>query len=157
MQQARRSDPYPWTWEPAAAIGLLVLLLGVLGIHLGRSLAIVTAGHGWHWVSNAEMFRSLPGVLAGHPEAGLPGVTARDADPTSMAVWITVSLLVLFSVGGVLGKWAWSRWGTSRMLGMATRDEAEAVLGLSRLRKNRRIIRPDLYGKTRRPVEKKAS
>lgn len=150
MQQARRSNPYPWTWEPAAALGLLVLLESVLGIHLGRSLAILTAGHGWHWIANNELFRSLPGVLTGHPETGLPGVSAHAADPTAMTVWIGVTLVLLLAATAVAGRWAWGRWGTSRMLGMATREEAQTVLGMTRLHKNRHIIRPDLYPKKSR-------
>jgi len=157
MQQARRTNPYPWTWEPAVAIGLLAVMVAVVGVHLGCSIAIMTAGHGWHWVPNAELFRSLPGIFTGHPAAGLTGVPANAADPVATTVWIVVCLLVLFALAGWGGRAAWTRWGPSRMLGMATRDEAQAVLGVTRLHKNRHIIRPDLYGKRRRPFEQKAA
>jgi hypothetical protein len=37
--------------------------------------------------------------------------------------------------------------GTARLRGMASHGEAERLLGVSRLRKVRAVVRPDLYGK----------
>ena len=48
------------------------------------------------------------------------------------------------SVGGVLF-WRYHRPADARR-GMATRAEAEQVLGFSRLRSTKAIIRPDLHG-----------
>ena len=44
------------------------------------------------------------------------------------------------------------RWGPARMKGMASRGEAERLLGVTRLRKVRAVVRPDLYGKRRDPA-----
>ena len=41
------------------------------------------------------------------------------------------------------------RWGPGRLRGMASRGEAERLLGVTRLRKVRSVVRPDLYGKNR--------
>jgi hypothetical protein len=42
--------------------------------------------------------------------------------------------------------WAARRWGPGRVQGMATAAEAEQLLGVSRLRRNAAVVRPDLYG-----------
>jgi len=65
MQRSRRGDPYPFTWEIPAAIIASVLLVLVLGVHMGRAAANLLAGAGWGWPAQAELFRSLPGTLAG--------------------------------------------------------------------------------------------
>ena len=39
MQRSRRNDPYPFTWEIPAAIIAGVLLVLVLGVHIGRAAA----------------------------------------------------------------------------------------------------------------------
>ena len=85
MQRERRRDPYPWTWEIPLAITVATLLVVVLGIQLGRSVANLLAGAGWTWPDpNAGTFpspigtafwTSLPGVLGGHADAGLPTPT----------------------------------------------------------------------------------
>ena len=46
-QQARRRDPYPWTWELPLSVVLLVLLVAGLAAHLGRAVANRAAGAGW--------------------------------------------------------------------------------------------------------------
>ena len=53
---------------------------------------------------------------------------------------------LLLAVAITAAIWVVRRWGPNRMKGMATADEAEAILGLSRLRRVAPIIRPDLYG-----------
>jgi hypothetical protein len=39
------------------------------------------------------------------------------------------------------------RWGPGRLRGMASRGEAERLLGVTRQRKVRSVVRPNLYGK----------
>jgi len=61
---------------------LATLFVIVIGIQVGRSVANLIAGAGWTWPdANAGTFpspigtvfwTSLPGVLGGHAEAGLP-------------------------------------------------------------------------------------
>lgn len=56
-------------------------------------------------------------------------------------------------VGLVLLGWALKvgldRWGPRRVRSMATRAQAEQMLGRTRLRKASAVVRPDLYGKDR--------
>ena len=72
MQRSRRNDPYPFTWEIPAAIIASVLLVLVLGVHIGRAGANLLAGAGWGWPDQKELFRSLQGILGGDSGAGLP-------------------------------------------------------------------------------------
>jgi len=58
--------------------------------------------------------------------------------------WLIVALLVLRA-------W-WYAWGPGMREGLADRAEVEKVLGLSRMRHNRHVIRPDLYPKSRKIV-----
>lgn len=163
MQRERRHDPYPWTWEPAALVGLLVVLGLVLGVQLGRSLANLIAGAGWTWPAaasgassgpdvpspvGAAFWRSLLGVLSGDAGAGL-----AEPAPHGLAgpglVWTSVAATeaAILSVLVWAGVQAYLRWGPGRLRGMAKRAEAEAILGVTRVRKVAGIVRPDLYGK----------
>ena len=152
MQRARRNDPYPFTWEIPAAIiagGLLVL---ALGIHIGRAGANLLAGAGWGWPVREELFRSLPGILGGDGGAGLPGAFRGGAGQTVLWTSIGITELLLLVVLGCALKVGLDRWGPHRVQGMATRAEAEQMLGRTRLRKAGAIVRPDLYGKERKRV-----
>ena len=142
-QQERRRTPYPLTWEPPVA-GLLVVTVGlVVGVHLGRALALVVAGVGWRWPVPALLFRSVPGVLAGDAAAGL----AVPVPPVAaLAVWVTVAELVVLAVLATAGVLVVRRWGPGRLRGTASAAECAALLGRARLWRARRIIRPDVYG-----------
>jgi len=144
VQQDRRSNPYPWTWEPAAVATLAGVGLLALGVQLGRSLALAADGQGWHWPATNQLFSSLPGVLTGHVDSGL---TARvpDVSTSSLFGWIGLAELLLALVAATVGQWAWRRWGTSHVVGMATRGDAEQALGITRLHRVRHVVRPDLY------------
>ncbi|GAB7005298.1 hypothetical protein JCM18899A_27710 [Nocardioides sp. AN3] len=158
MQRERRRDPYPWTWEVPLAVTLATLFVIVAGIQLGRSVANLVAGAGWTWPdANAGTFpspigtafwTSLPGVLGGNAEAGLPTPAPDDLAGRGL-VWGSLALteLALLAATIWLGVWACQRWGSGRMRGMATAAEAEKLLGVTRLRKVAGIVRPDLYGK----------
>ena len=149
-QQARRRDPYPWTWELPLGLVVAVLLVAALAAHLGRALANLTAGAGWAIPKRTELFTSLPGLLSGDAAAGLTKTTGPVATATALLAWIVaVELLVLAAVLVAL-KVGLGRWGPGRMQGMASRREAEQLLGRSRLRRNAPIIRPDLYPSRRR-------
>ena len=138
MQRERRHNPYPWTWEIPVAVACAALLVLAVGVHLGNGLAHLTSGRGWTWPPASQLFADLPVVL-GNP-----------ADGVGVHTWIvTVELLLL---GGLA--WAavtsWQRWGPSRLKGVATGEQAEQVLGRTRLHKVAAIVRPDLHP-TRRP------
>jgi hypothetical protein len=149
MQRSRRGDPYPFTWEIPAAIIASVLLVLVLGVHLGRAGANLLAGAGWGWPAQGELFRSLPAILGGHGGAGLTGTHHGLAGQTALWVWIGAVELLLLVLAGWALKVGMDRWGPQGVQGMATRAQAEQMLGRSRLRKASAIVRPDLYGKER--------
>ena len=149
MQRARRTNPYPFTWEiPVAAVVATVLLL-VLGIHAGRACANLVAGGGLTLPSRETLFTSVPGVLGGDGGAGLTRTAAHLAGRTALRVWVVVveALVLTLTVWGA--QVGLGRWGPGRIHGMATREEAERLLGRSRLRKVGAVVRPDLYGKGR--------
>lgn len=158
MQRERRRDPFPWTWEPWALVGIAVLLAMVVGIQVGRGLANLVAGAGWTWPATdagsgfssplgTAFWSSLPAVVTGDAGAGLaapvPDVAGAGLLWTSIAV---TELAVLAAVGWAIA-YGYQRWGPGRMRGMASPAEAEKTLGVTRLRKVAPIVRPDLYGK----------
>ena len=140
MQRERRHDPYPWTWEIPLALACAVLLVLAVGVHLGNALAHLTSGQGWTWPAQSQLFASIPTILSSAPTTGPVGVQA----------WVmAVELLLIGGLGwGTVA--GWQRWGPSRLKGVATRDQAEQVLGVTRLRKVAPIVRPDLHP-VRRP------
>lgn len=145
MQVERRQNPYPLTWEiPVGSLAAADLLL-LLGVHVGRSLANWFAGAGWHWTTPTALFSSLPAVLGGDADAGLATALTASASPSQLLTWVVTTEIVVLLLGLALAVYALRRWGPGRLKGMATASEAEASLGVSRLRRVRRVIRPDLY------------
>ncbi|WP_157598493.1 hypothetical protein [Phycicoccus sp. Root101] len=131
-----------------AAIVATVLLL-VLGIHTGRACANLVTGGGLTLPSRETLFTSVPRVIGGDAGAGLTGTAAHLAGPTALRVCVAVVealvlALTVWAATVVLG-----RWGPGRIHGTATREEAERLLGRSRLRKVAAVVRPDLFGKGR--------
>jgi len=149
MQRSRRNDPYPFTWEIPAAILAAVLLVLVLGVHIGRAVANLLAGAGWSWPAREELFRSLPGILGGDGAAGLPRALHSGAGRSALWTSIGACELLLLILLGWAFKVGLDRWGPHRVQGMATRAQAEQMLGRTRLRKASAVVRPDLYGKQR--------
>jgi hypothetical protein len=144
-QRSRRHNPYPWTWEIPLATVLAVLVLMIFGAHLGRAIANVVAGSDWRFPNRVDLFSSLPGVLSGDAAAGLIDLDGPVASP-SIALWcVAATELILLAAALLLLKLCLDRWGPGRMSGVATAGEAERLLGVTRLRRNRRIVRPDLY------------
>ena len=167
MQRERIRTPYPWTWEIPAAATCLVLAGMTFGIQIGRTLANVVAGAGLTWPAGdtavdgatvptpspigVAFWTSLPGILTGDASAGLaaplPSHQAPDlAEP--WLVWASVAATELL----ILGTAAWAclqyylRRGPGHMHGMASRAQAEQLLGLRRIRRVASLVRPDLYG-----------
>jgi hypothetical protein len=148
-QQSRRRDPYPWTWEIPLGIVLVILMVLVCGVHLGRGIANVWAGVGWAFPGRVELFRSLPAVLGGDAAAGLDGLNGSLSSPSAVWMWVVASEVMLLAVSVFVLKLVVDCWGPARMRGMASQGEAERLLGVTRLRKVRTVVRPDLYGKNR--------
>lgn len=149
LQQNRRSNPYPSTWEVPAGVAVGCLLVGALGVQVARGLANWSTGHGWTWPASKDVLTSIPGVLSGNAGAGLAGHTGWASSHVLTGWLIGVELvLVAAIVAGLV--WGLRRWGPQRMKGMAGPAEAETTLGLTRLQKVRGIVRPDLYGPPRR-------
>ena len=146
-QQSRRRDPYPWTWEIPLGIVLVILMVLVCGVHLGRGIANVWAGAGWAFPTRVELFRSLPAVLRGDAAEGLAGLNGSMSSPSAVWTWVVATEMVLLAVSVLLLKLVVDRWRPGRLRGMASRGEAERLLGVTRLRKVRTVVRPDLYGK----------
>lgn len=142
LQTDRRSTPYPWTWEPAAGVTVVVALVAVVGLQLGRALANWTSGAGWTWPRN--IFASLDHLLVGDATAGL-AMSGQAASPAVLMGWIVAVEGLLLAALVSAAAWMLRRWGPGRLRGMATAAEAEKTLGRSRLRRVRAVIRPDLY------------
>ena len=79
MQQSRRTNPYPFTWEIPLTLAVTVLLLLVLGVQAGRAVANLAAGSGVSFPPRDALFTSVPGMLAGDAGAGLPRAHAGRA------------------------------------------------------------------------------
>lgn len=145
----RRSDPTPMTqgWEiTVVGIGLGLILI-VLAALAGIGVAAALFGGGWVWPHGTDTIaHTLGGFLTGHLGRGLPPVDARRlAGPAATWLCVVVCELVVI-VGGIAAGIAIAT--RMRNDGMATRRDAELVLGLGELRGARAIIRPDLYGAT---------
>ena len=145
LQSERRHDPYPFTWEIPVGALTAAIVTAALGVHLGRAIANWTAGAGWGWPTGRGLFSSLPAVLEGNAAAGLATPLTTPAPSAAVTGWIIATETVLLVGLGIAGVIAMRRWGPGRMRGMATAAQAEAILGLSRLRRVRSIIRPDLH------------
>ena len=150
MQKTRRRDPYPVTWEVPAGIAVAAASVAVLGLHLGRGIANLLAGGWWAFPDRKLLLTSLPGVFGGDAAAGLAPVAGPLASPSLMWTCIIAVETVLFLVALVAVKAVVDRSGPNRTQGLATRTEAERLLGRARLRRHAAIVRPDLYGKDRR-------
>ena len=148
MQRSRRTNPYPFTWEIPLALVVAVLFLLLMGVQLGRSAANLLAGNEWVFVDRSALFISLPGIVSGHADAGL-GPLSRPPGPAVLwgSICAVEGIILVICATGL--KWGLGRWGPGRLHGVATRSEAEALLGRTRLRKHAKVIRPDLYGASR--------
>lgn len=145
MQSDRRRTDYPLTWEPlaAAAAGGFVILIA--GVQVGRAVANLIAGQGLTLPMRHTWLRSVPAILTGDAAAGL---SSPPTDPASPAlVWVSIGLTELVTIAALI--WAGTllrhRFGAGQIRGTAKPGQIATVLGPTRLRTNRHIIRPDLY------------
>lgn len=145
LQQQRRQTPYPHTWEIPALVAVTVGYLLTVGVHAGRGVANLTACGVWQWPDASAWFTSLAGVIFGDAAAGIADPACAGASGGVLTGSIIALELVVVVLVVMLGKWGLDRWGPGRLKGMATPAEATQLLGVDRLRRVRRIIRPDLY------------
>ncbi len=141
---------YPWSFEIAAGVALAVVLLLTVGVHLGRGVACMLSGTGWVFPSTADLFTSLPGVLAGDAAAGLDELPCRAPTRRLLASSVAAAELLMVAVAAVAARLTWTRWGAGRLPGAASQAEVSRLLGVARLRRSAAVIRPDLYGQDRR-------
>jgi hypothetical protein len=133
---------------------LALLVLIILGVHLGRAVANVLAGCDWGFPSRVDLFSSVPAVLRGDAGAGLVDLHGPGASPSSLLMCVGTTELILLATAVLLIKLGLDSLGPGRMRGVATSSEAERLLGVARLRRSRKIVRPDLYGKRRHGVRR---
>jgi hypothetical protein len=145
-QRSRRQDPYPRTWEIPLILVDAILILGVFGIHIGRAIANVLAGSVWMFPNRVNLFSSLSAFCA---ETREPVLLICTGSPHRRVACIDATELILLAGTVFLIKLGLDRRGSGRMKGVASPGEAEKLLGVTRLRRSRKIIRPDLYRKRR--------
>ncbi|HMM94026.1 hypothetical protein [Phycicoccus sp.] len=145
MQQSRRATPHPPGWEISAACAIAALTMLALAAHLARAVANLLATGRWTWPQQDQLVTALPGILAGDAGAGLPpGAVANTSLLYGCLVVVELLAVTAITAAVVAGL---RRWGPSRVRGVATRDEAENLLGLRRLRRVAPVIRPDLHAR----------
>jgi len=126
---------------------MLAMVL-LLGVQVGRGLANWVAGAGFTWPPANNVVTSIVRVIdgnaaAGHPDTHPLGSLAAAGPLHRSLIGTELALLVAYGVATFLVLRTWGPW---RVLGMASREEAERLLGRTRLRKVADVIRPDLYG-----------
>jgi hypothetical protein len=146
----RRRDPQPISqgWEVAVVAITSVLVVVALAAVAGLGLASALAGGGWVWPhGNDAIGHVVGGILTGHPGRGLDVRQSRlAASPTFAYIGIAACEIAAIGMSVVVGVViARYRRPMDARSGMASRGEATQVLGLSRLRSARTIIRPDRY------------
>lgn len=142
-----RVDVPPSTWEIPAAAALTWLLAAALLLPAGRGAAAWAFAGGWVWPAGTDaLLSSIGGLATGHHTAGLDSTTTG-AVPSPAQIYgaIAVGELLLIAATVVAVRMWWTTVGPGSVRGMATRAEAEAVLGVGQLRKVRSLLRPDLY------------
>ena len=143
MQQSRRTTPYPYTWEIPLGAPSPSRCVSSWPPTPPAALALALAGAGWAWTSQAQLFTALPG----HPRRGQPRRPRPRARGLARAALHVPGrrraarrscLIVWAAIAGM------RRWGPARVRGMATRAEAETLLGVaaSAHRRSARAARP---------------
>jgi hypothetical protein len=137
--QQSRTDVLPLTWEIPAAIACTWLFLALLALPAGQGIAAWLHGDGFAW-PHGHVVETVEGLLRGDPASSagaVPGVLVY-------AMIAVAELLLAVVAGWVMVLW-WRTAGPGTQYGLATRHQITGVLGLSNLRRRRRVIRPDLH------------
>lgn len=150
LQQARRdrfaTHPVPLTWElPVAVLTVGLLLAAVTPLVVQAAVAWVYTGEqAWpHHLTPA-----LASLAHGDFGTALPPHVA-DALPSDRLMWVLTAVGEALVLGSAVTAGLWLRevsGGAGRARhGLATPAQAARALGLARLRRTARVIRPDLY------------
>jgi type IV secretion system protein VirD4 len=141
-----RTDVAPIGWELPAAGGLCWLAVAALLLPTGQGAASWLFGGGFVW-PHGSLLHSIGGLLGGHPGRGVAVASITDLPPSAL-IYLLIAVLELAAVAAAvwLGVLWWRLLGPGALQGMASRSEVERVLGVSNLRRRRKVIRPDLFG-----------
>jgi hypothetical protein len=74
-----------WLLEITVGVVIGILVTLAVGVHVGRGVAFLVCGAGWAFPDLANLFTSVPGVVAGDPAAGLDH--APSPEPADWALW----------------------------------------------------------------------
>ncbi len=130
--RSQRHDPYPWTWEPAAATLCILIVLGLIAAKAGTTMAA------WILGRPTPLGTDLVAALNALAQAPMP-----DQAVTIGAI-IAAELVALLTAGWGIHRLA-HNVGATGPRGFATPTEAQRTLGSGRLHRQRRIIRPDFH------------
>jgi hypothetical protein len=149
--QRSRADVQPLSWEIPTAGMLGWLTVAVLVLPAGQGGAGWLRSRRFAWPrGTSSLGQCVSGLLSGHLGRGLShDAAAQLASPAlTYGLIAAAELLLLVGTGWAVLAW-WRYLGPGALQGMATRSEAEAVLGLVSLRRKRAVIRPDRYRRAR--------
>jgi hypothetical protein len=134
--------------------GLVWLVLAGIVLPIGQGVASTITLSGWVWPRShshagaPSIVASIGGLLRGHPGVDLTATQAQ-ALPAAAVVYLVIVVLELALAAGVVWLLVLARRHlVPAMHGMAGRDDAEQVLGVSRLRRSAAVIRPDRHDHT---------
>ena len=145
MQVDRRKESIPWTWEPFVGALALYVFVALVAAQTARGMAYLLAGDGFRWPKAEAQVSSTFAVFAGHSATGLLGTSVPVLGSTWLYVCLAIVEFLALSAVTWVGVAMFLRWGPARVLGMATRADAQKLLGLARLRSHSAVIRPDLH------------
>ncbi len=130
--RSQRHDPYPWTWEPAAATLCVLGILSLIATRAGQTLAARILGH-------PTPDRTFDPVRILDSLSQSP----RQEQAIVIACIILAELIAL-TLTSLAAYHLAHRSGAIGPRGFATPTQARDSLGPQRLRRQRRIIRPDV-------------
>jgi len=130
--RSQRPDSYPWTWEPAAATLCVLGILSLIATRAGQTLAARILGH------------PAPDAIY-DPVRVLDSLSHSPHQEQAIIIaCIILAELVALTITGVAAYHLANRSDAIGPRGFATPTQARHSLGQQRLRRQRRIIRPDL-------------
>ena len=138
--QHQRTDVLPLTWEIPVTIALGWVVLAVLAMPGGQSLAYAVTGRAFAWPAG-ELAGSVAGLVDGRPGVG---VSERPPGDTIVYAVIAVAEVAVTAVTLWVAAWWWRTTGPGAQYGLASKHEIRTVLGEGPLGRRRKTIRPDL-------------